>query len=89
MITLQSAIAECLELHARAVEQFGTETPEELNGISEALRRKMRQARANVSATLSGSSPEQHVLHLQSLCRGLRLVMKTLYTPPSDQAGRS
>ena len=42
----------------------------------------MCQARANVNVTLEGSDPAQHVLHLQALCRGLRIVLRRL-TPPS------
>jgi hypothetical protein len=72
---LVTAIAECLALHADCVEKFGTETPEEHARVPAELRQKMCQARANVSATLEGSSVEQHVLHIQNLCRGLRLVV--------------
>jgi hypothetical protein len=75
---LVTAIAVCLQLHAEAVDQFGTETPEEHDSVPDELRLKMRQARANVNATLTGCGVEQHVLHLQSLCRGLRIVMQRL-----------
>jgi hypothetical protein len=75
---LAPAIAECLSLHAEVVDRFGTEMPEEHDSIPEELRLKMRQARANVNATLTGCSVEQHVLHIQTLCRGLRLVMRRL-----------
>ena len=75
---LATAIAECLALHAECVEKFGTETPELHDSIPAELRLKMQQARANVSVTLEGSSVEQHVLHIQTLCRGLWLVMRKL-----------
>jgi hypothetical protein len=75
---LATIIAETLALHAEAIDRFGTETPEDHDSVSTELRQKMHQARANVSATLEGSSVQQHVLHLQSLCRGLRLVMRRL-----------
>jgi hypothetical protein len=78
---LVTAIPECLSLHAEAINQFGTETPEEHDSIPEELQRKMRQARANVAATLDGHNPAQHPLHLQALCRGLRLIMKRLKPP--------
>ena len=80
MSDLATAIAECLSAHAEAVEKFGTETPEQHENTPAGLRAKMQQARANVSATLEGSTPEQHALHIQALTRGLRLVMKRLST---------
>jgi hypothetical protein len=46
--------------------------------IPAGLRMKMQQAHANVNATLTGCSVEQHVLHISTLCRGLRLVLKYL-----------
>jgi hypothetical protein len=75
---LASTIAECLALHAESLDKFGTDQPELHDSIPKELQDKMRQARANVSATLTGCDPAQHVLHLQALCRGLRLVMKRL-----------
>ena len=70
MTDLQTTIAECLALHAEAVEKLGTEFPEQLPAIPEELRIKMQQARTNVNATLEGSDPTQHVLHLQALNKG-------------------
>jgi hypothetical protein len=78
MSDLSKAIAECLALHAEAVEQFGTETPEENPALPPELQAKLAQARTNVNVTLTGSSVDQHVLHIQTLCRGLRLVMRKL-----------
>jgi hypothetical protein len=77
-MNLPEAIAVCLALHAESLEKFGTETPEKHDSIPVELQEKMREARANVAATLCGNNPDQHVLHLQALCRGLRLVMKRL-----------
>jgi hypothetical protein len=73
---LQTTIAEYLVLCAEAVEKFGTDTPELHDAVPEELQHKMRQARDNVNATMTGCSPKQHVLHLKALCHDLRLVMK-------------
>jgi len=85
MIDLQAAIAECLALHAEAVDQLGTEFPEQLEDIPEELRQKMRQARVNVNATLEGSDPIQHVRHLQALNKGLRIVLRRLVPPAAPE----
>jgi hypothetical protein len=85
MSDLQAAIAECLALHAEAVDKLGTEFPEQLEGIPDELRLKMRQARANVNATLEGSAPAQHVLHLQALNKGLRFVLRRLLPPAAPK----
>ena len=75
---LQTTIAEYLSLHAEAVEKSGLEEPELHPDVPDGLRTKLRQARANVNATLTGCSVEQHVLHISTLCRGLRLALKHL-----------
>jgi hypothetical protein len=72
---LATAIAETSALHAECLEKFGTETPEDHDSIPEGLRTKMRLARTNANAALSGCTPAEHVRHLQALCCGLRLVM--------------
>jgi hypothetical protein len=85
MIDLATAIGTCLALHAKAVEKLGTEFPEQLESIPDELRQKMRQARANVNATLAGSDPTQHVLHLQALNKGLRIVLRRLLPPAAPE----
>jgi hypothetical protein len=75
---LATAIAEYLSLHAEAVERSGLEAPELHSSIPEGLRAKVLQAHANVNATLTGCSVEQHVLHISAACRGLRLLLKRL-----------
>ena len=78
MPDLATAIAECLALHAEALEKFGTENPEENSVLPEELISEMRRARENVSDTLAGGQPEIHAAHVAALNRGLRLVMKRL-----------
>jgi hypothetical protein len=78
MTDLSAAIAEHLALHAEAVERSGLEEPEMHPSVPDGLRAKMQQAYANVNATLTGCSVEQHVLHIRTACRGLRLVLKHL-----------
>ena len=85
MIELAAVIAEMLALHAEAVEKLGTEFPEQHPEIPEELRIKMGQARINVNATLEGSDPTQHVLHLQALNKGLRIVLRRLLPPAAPK----
>jgi hypothetical protein len=75
---LQTTIAEYLSLHAEAVEKSGLEEPELHPRVPDELRQKMRQALANVNVTITGCSVEQHVLHIRTANRGLRLVLKHL-----------
>ena len=81
---LAAAIAECLALHAEALAKLGTDMPEQLPDIPEVLRTKMCQARANVNATLEGSNPEQHVLHVKALNKGLRIILRRLAPSPPE-----
>jgi hypothetical protein len=89
MIHLSQAIAECLQVHAEAVEKFGTDRPEESDNIPSELREKMTRQRAKVDATLQAVDPSAHIAHLEALIKGLRLVMRRLEATDADQAVRS
>jgi hypothetical protein len=77
-MNLAAVIAECLAAHAEAVDRFGTEAPELSDSIPIELREKMQRQRAKVSATLEGSDPDAHAVHVAALTKGLRLVMLRL-----------
>jgi hypothetical protein len=85
MSALQAAIAECLSLHAQAVEKLGTDQPEMLPKVPPAIRAKIATQRERVNATLSGVAPEVHVAHVESLNAGLRLILKKLAPEPPKQ----
>jgi hypothetical protein len=75
---LQTAIAECLAVHAEAVEKHGTDQPELLDAIPIELREKMQRQRQKVSATLEGVDPAVHAAHVEALTKGIRMIMKRL-----------
>ena len=74
---LVAAIVECLSLHAQAMARLGTERPERDGRISSELRAKIERQRANVSASFD-CDPETHRQHIESLNKGLRLVLRRL-----------
>jgi hypothetical protein len=78
MTDLSVALAECLSLHAEAKAKLGTEYPERLPQVPEGIRAKMARQRDKVSASLSGTRPEDHVAHVESLNAGLRLLLRRL-----------
>jgi hypothetical protein len=78
MTDLATAMAECLAAHAEAVDQFGTDHPELLDGVPANLREKLQRQRGKVSATLEGVDPAVHAVHVEALAKGLRLVLRRL-----------
>jgi hypothetical protein len=81
---LTEAIAECLSLHAECQAKLGTDLPEELPQIAPAFRDKIIRQRERVNATLTGVSPEVHVQQIQSLNKGLRLILAKLAPRPVE-----
>jgi hypothetical protein len=77
-MTLATAIAECLALHAEAVERFGTDTPELADTVPALLRDKMQRQRQKVATSLEGNNPAVHARHVEALTKGLRIVMRRL-----------
>jgi hypothetical protein len=77
-MSLEAAIAECLALHAEAMDKLGTEYPERLPRVPDALRAKMTRQRDKVSATLESVDPAVHVAQVESLNKGLRLILRKL-----------
>jgi hypothetical protein len=74
---LAAAIVECLSLHAQAMAKFGTERPEQDGRISSELRAKIEWQRAKVSTSFD-YDPETHRRHIESLNKGLRLILRQL-----------
>jgi hypothetical protein len=74
---LATVIAECLSVHAEAMDRLGTDRPELDARIPDELRAKLIRQRANVSATLEGD-PEVHRQHVEALTLGLRVVLRRL-----------
>ena len=85
-MTLATVIAECLALHAQAIDRLGTDYPESDPRIDPGLRDKIVRQRAKVSASLSGD-PALHQLHVEALNRGLRIVLRRLI-PPAPEPGQ-
>jgi hypothetical protein len=77
---LSQVIAECLSLHAQAVDKLGTDRPELDERIDPELRNKIVRQRTKVSASLE-VDPEQHRAHVESLNKGLRIVLRRLVPP--------
>jgi hypothetical protein len=80
MSNLTAAIVECLSLHAQAVDKLGTDRPELDYRIDHRLRDKIVRQRAKMSASFEGN-PEQHRAHVESLNKGLRIVLRRLLPP--------
>jgi hypothetical protein len=77
MPDLRAVIAENLSVHAEAMAKLGTDRPELDHRVPVELREKIIRQRAKVSASLEGD-PEHHQAHVESLTRGLRLVLRRL-----------
>jgi hypothetical protein len=76
-----AVIAECLSLHAQAVAKLGTDRPELDPRVDPEFRARIIRQRANVSASLEGD-PELHQRHVESLNRGLRILLRRLAPEP-------
>jgi hypothetical protein len=74
----RAAIAECLTVHAEAIERFGTDHPELHPTVPVELRDKVQRQRVKVSVTLEGVDPISHAAHVAALTKGLRLVIRKL-----------
>jgi len=77
MTDLPATIAECLSVHAEAMDRLGTDRPELDDRVDPGLREKIVRQRAKVSASLEGD-PEQHRAHVESLTKGLKIVLRRL-----------
>jgi hypothetical protein len=77
MTDLPATIAECLSVHAEAMDRLGTNRPELDDRVDPGLREKIVRQRAKVSASLEGD-PEQHRAHVESLTKGLKIVLRRL-----------
>jgi hypothetical protein len=86
MPDLLDAIAECLSLHAQAINRLGTDQPELDPRVEPDFRDRLIRQRANVSMSLKGSDPEQHRRHVESLNSGLRILLRRLAPPPPKPA---
>jgi hypothetical protein len=73
-------IAECLSLYAEALDKLGTDRPELDPRGDPNLRDKIIRQRAKVSSSPEGD-PDQHRLHVESLNKGLRLILRRLAPP--------
>jgi hypothetical protein len=74
---LQTAIAECLSLHAQAMDKLGTDRPELDPRIDETLREKLIRQRANVVSSLDDQA-DLHLRQVESLNKGLRIILRRL-----------
>jgi hypothetical protein len=80
MPDLPAVIAECLGLHAESMHRLGTEQPELNPRVDPGLRDKIVRQRAKVSASFE-STAEDHARHVESLNKGLRIVLRRLAPP--------
>jgi hypothetical protein len=79
---LQAAIAECLSLHAQAMDRLGTDRPELDPRIDPDLRDKLIRQRANVIGSLDDQA-EAHLRQVESLNKGLKVILRRLVPPPA------
>jgi hypothetical protein len=79
--SLAAAIAECLSLHAQALDRLGTDRPELDDRVDPEFRVKVVRQRSNVSASLEGD-PELHRRHVEALNKGLSILLRRLAPQP-------
>jgi hypothetical protein len=79
---LAAAIAECLALHAKAMDKLGTDHPELDPRVAPDFRDKIIRQWAKVSASLEGD-PEVHRLHVEALNKGVRILLRRLAPSPA------
>ena len=80
MSELQVAIAECLSLHAQAMDKLRTDRPELDPRIEPDLRDKLVRQRGKVIASLDDAE-DLHRCHLESLNKGLKIILRRLMPP--------
>jgi hypothetical protein len=83
---LLESIARCLSLHAQAMDHLGTDRPELDDRVDPEFRAKVVRQRQNVSTSLESGDPELHQRHVESLNRGLSILLRRLAPQPPKAA---
>jgi hypothetical protein len=72
MPEVRNTLAACLFAHADAVERFGTDRPELVDGSQHDLIGRLIRQRQRAAA-LDGDDPEALAKHVESLTKGMRI----------------
>jgi hypothetical protein len=75
--SLPAVVAECLSIHAEAMAKLATDRPELDPRVPTEIREKIIRQRAKVATSLEGD-PLHHQAHVESLTKGLRLILRRL-----------